>query len=73
MAILFFFAQYGLREADWYIMGGIAAALYALTKAAATAPTEVLESAQAPERPVLRRPGRQLRPLAPGAARKRPI
>jgi hypothetical protein len=73
MAILFFFAQYGLREADWYIMGGIAAALYTLTKAAAIAPTEEVASTPTPERTLLRRPGRQLRPLAPGAVRKRSI
>lgn len=75
MAVLFFFSQYGLREADWYISGGIAAALYALTKLAATEPTteSVATGAPAPARPAFRRPGRQLRPLAPGAVRKRSL
>lgn len=74
MAILFFFSQYGLREADWYIMGGIAAALYALMKSAAAAPvTTASEGNPAPQRAPFRRPGRQLRPLSPGAARKRSV
>jgi putative inorganic carbon (HCO3(-)) transporter len=54
MAIVFFFAQYGLREADWYIIGGVAAALYALAKAAATSPEEVAAAAQ-PQRSALQR------------------
>jgi putative inorganic carbon (HCO3(-)) transporter len=71
MAILFFFAQYGLREADWYIMGGIAAALYGLSKSAAAEPAQVSDSAPEPQRPLFRRPGRQLRPLTPDTLRKR--
>jgi putative inorganic carbon (HCO3(-)) transporter len=66
MAIVFFFAQYGLRESDWYIMGGVAAALYALTKAAATSPEEVAATAQ-PQRSALKR----ARSLASRVAPKR--
>jgi putative inorganic carbon (hco3(-)) transporter len=73
MAILFFFAQYGLREADWYIMGGIAAAIFALAKTAAATPAEAVVTAAAPTRVPFRRPGRQLRPLTPGAAPKRSL
>ena len=66
MAIFFFFAQYGLREVDWYIVGGIVGALYALAKAAATAP----EAAAAPPQ----KPGTALgrdRSLTPRATAKR--
>jgi putative inorganic carbon (HCO3(-)) transporter len=73
MALIFFFAQYGLREADWYIMGGITGALYMLTKKAATAPTtQVVENTSPPAPSGFRRPGRPSRPLLPGMSRKRP-
>jgi putative inorganic carbon (hco3(-)) transporter len=64
MAIVFFFAQYGLRESDWYIMAGIAASLYAMAKAAAASPDTVAAAAEAP-RTALRRPRRPKPRLAP--------
>jgi O-antigen ligase/polysaccharide polymerase Wzy-like membrane protein len=45
MALIFFFAQYGLREVDWYLMGGIAGALYHLAKAAVSAKDEAQTAA----------------------------
>jgi hypothetical protein len=66
MALIFFFAQYGLREPDWYLMGGISGALYMLArKAAESGDTDAaLPAASAPTRPIRRTGGRQLRPLA---------
>lgn len=75
MALVFFFAQYGLREPDWYIMGGVAGALYMLSKKA----TETAETAPAtavsatPGRPVRRSGGRQLRPLTSRPTSKRSV
>ena len=65
MALIFFFAQYGLREPDWYLMGGVAGALYMLAKKAAE-PGETADATLAPTTPatpVRCAGGRQLRPL----------
>jgi putative inorganic carbon (hco3(-)) transporter len=69
MAILFFFAQYGLREPDWYIMGGIAGALYALTKVAASSEAQGVENTPPRRRTALR----QVRPVASGSAAQRSV
>ena len=73
MAIIFFFAQYGLREPDWYLMGGIAGALWMLSKKAAESgdAAAALPAPAEPARPLRRAGGRQLRPLTsrPGSNR----
>lgn len=63
MALIFFFAQYGLREPDWYLMGGIAGALYMLSKKAVESAATAAQPVPAPSPPVRRGVGRTLRPL----------
>ena len=72
MALIFFFAQYGLREVDWYLMGGIAGALYNLTKAASAKEGGDTVEPSAPSKLLFRPNGKlPIRKLGSGTAPKR--